>query len=71
MSFVGMNQFDAAVQRNFSLAKLYEPMSLQFRVDMINALNHPVYGRSGDSGGLPRRCGCRNSYKSSFVRIEI
>jgi hypothetical protein len=42
-----LNQFDAAVQRNFSLSKLYEPLSLQFRVDMINALNHPVLGGSG------------------------
>ena len=38
-----LNQFDAAVQRNFSLSRLYEPLSLQIRVDMINALNHPVY----------------------------
>jgi hypothetical protein len=38
-----MNQFDAAIQRNFSLSRLYESASLQFRVDMINAANHPVY----------------------------
>ncbi len=42
-----LNQFDAALQRNFSLSKLYEPLSLQFRVDMVNALNHPVLGGSG------------------------
>ena len=42
-----LNQFDAAVQRNFSLSRIYEPLVLQFRVDMINALNHPVYGGSG------------------------
>ncbi len=39
-----LNQFDAAVQRNFSLSRVYEPLSLQIRLDMINALNHPVYG---------------------------
>ena len=38
-----LNQFDAAVQRNFSLSRLYETASLQVRVDMINAANHPVY----------------------------
>jgi Carboxypeptidase regulatory-like domain len=38
-----LNQFDAAVQRDFSLSRLYESASLQFRVDMINAFNHPVY----------------------------
>jgi len=38
-----LNQFDAAVQRNFSLSRLYEPAALQIRVDLINALNHPVY----------------------------
>jgi hypothetical protein len=42
-----LNQFDAAIQRNFSLARLYESASLQIRVDAINALNHPVYGGSG------------------------
>ncbi len=42
-----MNQLDAAVQRNFSLSKLYEPLALQFRMDLINAFNHPVYGGSG------------------------
>ena len=38
-----LNQLDAAVQRNFSLDRLYEGTSLQFRFDFINALNHPVY----------------------------
>jgi len=38
-----MNQFDAAIQRNFALTRLGEATSLQFRVDMINAANHPVY----------------------------
>jgi len=38
-----LNQFDAAVQRNFSLSRFYESASLQFRLDMINAANHPVY----------------------------
>jgi hypothetical protein len=42
-----MNQLDGAVQRNFSLAKLYEPLSLQIRLDLVNALNHPVLGGSG------------------------
>jgi Carboxypeptidase regulatory-like domain len=42
-----LNQVDAAVQRNFSLSRIYEPLVLQFRVDLINALNHPVYGGSG------------------------
>ena len=42
-----LNQFDAAVQRNFSLSRLYEPLALQFRVDFINVLNHPVYGSNG------------------------
>ncbi len=42
-----LNQADMAVQRNFSLARLYEPASLQFRVDAINIANHPVYGGSG------------------------
>jgi len=42
-----LNQLDAAVQRNFSLSKLYEPLALQFRLDLINALNHPVLGGSG------------------------
>ncbi len=35
------------MQRNFSLSKLYEPLALQVRVDMVNALNHPVLGGSG------------------------
>ena len=38
-----LNQFDAAIQRNFSLSRLYESASMQFRFDLINALNHPVY----------------------------
>ena len=38
-----LNQFDAAIQRNFALSRIYEPLALQFRVDLINALNHPVY----------------------------
>lgn len=38
-----MNQFDAAIQRNFGLPRLGEATSLQFRVDLINAANHPVY----------------------------
>ena len=38
-----MNQFDAAIQRNFSLSRLYESASLQIRIDAINAANHPVY----------------------------
>jgi hypothetical protein len=42
-----LNQFDAAVQRNFSLSRIYEPLVLQLRVDLINAFNHPVYGGSG------------------------
>lgn len=42
-----MNQFDGAVQRNFSLARVYEPLSLQFRLGVINVFNHPVYGGSG------------------------
>jgi hypothetical protein len=42
-----MNQFDAAIQRNFSLSHLYETASIQIRLDAINALNHPVYGGSG------------------------
>jgi hypothetical protein len=42
-----LDQLDVAVQRNFSLSKLYEPLSLQIKVDMINALNHPVLGGSG------------------------
>ena len=42
-----LNQFDAAIQRNFSLSRIYESLSLQFRADAINALNHPVYGGSG------------------------
>jgi len=42
-----LNQLDAAVQRNFSLAKLYEPLSVQIRLDLINAMNHPVLGGSG------------------------
>jgi hypothetical protein len=42
-----LNQFDAAIQRDFSLSRLYESASIQVRVDAINALNHPVYGGSG------------------------
>jgi hypothetical protein len=42
-----LHQFDAAVQRNFSLSRLYESASIQIRLDAINALNHPVYGGSG------------------------
>jgi Carboxypeptidase regulatory-like domain len=42
-----LNQADVALQRNFSLSRLYEPASLQIRLDAINALNHPVYGGSG------------------------
>lgn len=38
-----LNQFDGAVQRNFSLSRIYEPLSLQLRLDLINAFNHPVY----------------------------
>jgi hypothetical protein len=38
-----LNQFDAAVQRNFSLSRLWEPATLQFRFDFINVFNHPVY----------------------------
>jgi hypothetical protein len=38
-----LNQFDAALQRNFDLSRLYETAQLQFRIDMINATNHPVY----------------------------
>jgi hypothetical protein len=38
-----LNQFDAALQRDFALSRVYEPLSVQVRVDMINALNHPVY----------------------------
>jgi hypothetical protein len=38
-----LNQFDAAVQRNFSLSRIYEPLVLQFRFDFINVFNHPVY----------------------------
>jgi hypothetical protein len=44
-----LNQFDAAVQRNFSLSRLYSTASLQFRLDAINVLNHPVYGGSGNN----------------------
>lgn len=42
-----LNQFDVAVQRNFSLSRIYESASLQIRLDGINVLNHPVYGGSG------------------------
>ena len=42
-----LNQFDAAFQRNFALSRVYEPLSLQVRVDAINVLNHPVYGSNG------------------------
>lgn len=35
-----LNQFDLGVQRNFPL---YRESQLQFRVEAINALNHPVY----------------------------
>jgi hypothetical protein len=42
-----LDQADVAVQRNFSLARLYESSSLQIRVDAINVLNHPVYGGGG------------------------
>jgi hypothetical protein len=42
-----LNQFDGAIQRNFSLSRLYEPMVMQLRFDFINVLNHPVYGGSG------------------------
>jgi hypothetical protein len=38
-----MNQFDAAIQRNFALPRFGEATSLQFRADAINAANHPVY----------------------------
>ena len=38
-----LNQFDAAVQRNFSLSRVWEPAMLQFRFDFINVFNHPVY----------------------------
>jgi hypothetical protein len=42
-----LNQLDTAVQRNFSLSKLYEPLVVEIRLDMVNALNHPVLGGSG------------------------
>ncbi len=35
-----LNQFDAGVQRNFSI---YREVQMQIRVEAINALNHPVY----------------------------
>ena len=38
-----LNQFDGAIQRDFSLSRLYESASLQVRLDLINAANHPVY----------------------------
>lgn len=38
-----LNQADLGVQRNFSLARFYEPLQLQFRAEMTNLLNHPVY----------------------------
>jgi hypothetical protein len=38
-----LNQADVAIQRNFSLSRVYESASLQVRLDAINALNHPVY----------------------------
>jgi hypothetical protein len=38
-----LNQFDAAVQRNFALTRIWEPATLQFRFDFINVLNHPVF----------------------------
>lgn len=44
-----LNQFDGAVQRNFSLSRLYEPLVLQVRLDLINVLNHPVFGGGGNN----------------------
>ncbi|GGA68285.1 hypothetical protein GCM10011507_19750 [Edaphobacter acidisoli] len=38
-----LNQFDGAIQRDFSLSRVYEPLVLQIRGDFINAFNHPVY----------------------------
>jgi hypothetical protein len=35
-----LNQFDAGVQRNFTI---YREIQIQVRVEAINALNHPVY----------------------------
>lgn len=40
--------FDASIQKNFSLG---ERRRLQFRMDLINAFNHPVFRMSPNNGG--------------------
>jgi hypothetical protein len=40
----GLTQWDFAVHRDFSMAKLRESMKLQFRAEMFNVLNHPNFG---------------------------
>lgn len=40
--------FDASIQKNFALG---ERRRLQFRMDLINAFNHPVFRMTPNSGG--------------------
>ncbi len=40
--------FDASIQKNFQVS---ERVRVQFRVDLLNALNHPIFGPPSGYGG--------------------
>jgi hypothetical protein len=58
-SFHGPRHFtsDAALAKNF---KVTERVNAQFRMDVFNLFNHPVYGFSSTQGGTCIDCGGNN-----------